>query len=391
MVIICYNKDSFLKLFFHLLPSKDSSSGESFLCLERGDSPLMGKSLSVLIGATLRASTAADINKELKALSKQLETIKVKVNFGRNLDSSFKKIVQGFKKARVSAQGLSTSVVNTISRIRELNGEVQKLAERLNSIRNARITINNTARNPSESWKDAQANLNRQMENSIVNLRSRFGGMFNEAEFREIYNINSRIESVLQNQNATWDDIRREIDACRGNARLFQSNLTASQRAANQLRQQTQLISDSMSRFAQFYVFGELFRLAKMGLRGIYTAIKDVDTSMVELKKVTDETEQTYAKFQQTAGKTAKQLGVTLTDYIDATTNFARMDVGGFEAAQEVAKTANIMQAVAEDLDADTASSYLISTMKAFDIEAKDTIRIVDVLNNIDRCPCMET
>ena len=59
------------------------------------------------------------------------------------------------------------------------------------------------------------------------------------------------------------------------------------------------------------------------------------------------------------------------------------MGVGTLAEAQEIAKVSNIMQAVAEDLDADTASSYLISTMSAFKIEAKDTIKIVDTLNNV--------
>ena len=74
-----------------------------------------------------------------------------------------------------------------------------------------------------------------------------------------------------------------------------------------------------------------------------------------------------------------------MTDYIDAVTNFARMDVGGFEAAQEVAEVANIMQQVSESLTADQASEYLISTMKGFGYEADNAIEIVDILNNLDR------
>lgn len=82
------------------------------------------------------------------------------------------------------------------------------------------------------------------------------------------------------------------------------------------------------------------------------------------------------------AADKAKKLGITISDYIDSTTNFARSGYD-FVDAQTVAETANIMQMVSENMTADEASEYLISTMAGFQIEAENTLDIVDALNNV--------
>lgn len=463
----------------------------------------MANRLNVLIGATLRSSTASDLNKELKELSKKIDGIKVKISFGKDFTDAIKTITKGFNKARASSQGLNTSVVNTISRVRELRSEVNQLASSLSAIRNTRINISANAdsadrtnsissgdsfrqserelRKLQQKWADTQANLERRMENSIINLRSRYGDAFDEDAFRDIYNINDRIEDLLSRQNTTWADIRREIDACTGEARIFQStlaaanrtdnnierqiqqqtdlqrrwadtyarmqaqmensivslrsrysgsfdesafrslynnlssrvlpllqrqdatwadirreiddcngevrlfqtNLTASVRQARELNSQTALLNSTLGRFTQFYGLGEVFRGFKTAVVDIAQNIREIDTAMVELKKVTDETAYTYENFLDGSADKAKELGITMTDYINAVTNFARMDVGGFEAAQQVAEVANIFQQVSENLTADQSSEYLISTMKAFGYEANNAIEIVDVLNNL--------
>ena len=48
---------------------------------------------------------------------------------------------------------------------------------------------------------------------------------------------------------------------------------------------------------------------------------------MTELRKVTDETEATYAKFLDTAGQTGARIGATVSDFVNATADFARLNI----------------------------------------------------------------
>ena len=104
---------------------------------------------------------------------------------------------------------------------------------------------------------------------------------------------------------------------------------------------------------------------------------------MTELKKVTDESEASYNNFLQTASKTAGTIGSTVSDFTDATANFARLGYSMDESA-EMAKTAIVYKNVADGLDTvEESTNSIISTMKAFGIESSDTMGIIDRFNEV--------
>jgi hypothetical protein len=53
--------------------------------------------------------------------------------------------------------------------------------------------------------------------------------------------------------------------------------------------------------------------------------VRDIDSALTELKKVTDETEETYSKFIDTASKTAAKVGSTIKDVVSSTADWARL------------------------------------------------------------------
>jgi TP901 family phage tail tape measure protein len=104
---------------------------------------------------------------------------------------------------------------------------------------------------------------------------------------------------------------------------------------------------------------------------------------MTELKKVTDETDASYKNFLSNSGKSAQQIGTTIDDYIQSTADFARLGYN-FEESQGLAKVANIYNVVGDDLEGiGEATSDLISILKAFDLQADDSISVVDKLNEV--------
>jgi hypothetical protein len=55
--------------------------------------------------------------------------------------------------------------------------------------------------------------------------------------------------------------------------------------------------------------------------------VRDIDLALTELKKVTDETEETYRKFLDTTSKTAAKVGSTIKDVISSTADWARLNI----------------------------------------------------------------
>lgn len=113
------------------------------------------------------------------------------------------------------------------------------------------------------------------------------------------------------------------------------------------------------------------------------TYVKEIDSALTELKKVTDETDQTYQDFLQTASQTASVIGSNVADFTNATADFARLEYSIDEAAN-LAKSASVYKNVGDGIeDVSQASESIISTMKAFGIEANDAMGIVDRFNEV--------
>ena len=116
------------------------------------------------------------------------------------------------------------------------------------------------------------------------------------------------------------------------------------------------------------------------GFRQLLENVKDLDTAMVNLRKVTDESEATYSDVFKNATESAKELHTEITNIIEATAEYAKLGYN-INEAQELAKASVVYQNVGEISSAEEASQSIISTMKAFGIEAENVMEIVDKFN----------
>lgn len=69
-----------------------------------------------------------------------------------------------------------------------------------------------------------------------------------------------------------------------------------------------------------------IYRLISVVRQGI-NYVKEIDAAMTELRKVTDETEESYNKFLNTAAKTADKVGSTIKEIVSSTADWARLNI----------------------------------------------------------------
>lgn len=127
--------------------------------------------------------------------------------------------------------------------------------------------------------------------------------------------------------------------------------------------------------------FGSFYEIIAQIRRG-FEYVKEIDTALTELKKVTNETDATYSKFLQTASQTASVIGSTVANITTMTAEWARLGYTIQESA-DLAKSTGILLNVSEFTDATTASEALISTIQAFQYTADESMHVVDVLNEV--------
>ena len=127
----------------------------------------------------------------------------------------------------------------------------------------------------------------------------------------------------------------------------------------------------------------QVINMVEQGLRQIYQNVVNIDSAMTELKKVTNETDNTYDAFLDDAGTRAKNLGASISDIVTASADFARLGYN-LKDSKELADAAVLYQHVGDGISSvNDASESIISTMKAFGVEAKDVTSIVDKFNEV--------
>ena len=145
-----------------------------------------------------------------------------------------------------------------------------------------------------------------------------------------------------------------------------------------------------MDIFKDKVIYGAAANLA--GMIGIYDIINvgrqavdiviDLNTQITELAKVSEDSmSQIYDDFNSYA-EIAKDIGGTISDTISATSDWSR---NGYSIpdSKELAKVALLYKNVGDGIDIDTANESLISTLRGFEMEAKDALDIINIFNEV--------
>lgn len=221
--------------------------------------------------------------------------------------------------------------------------------------------------------------------------------------------------STLDNKIATWmennskasrdfgasiDNLRSRLASLDASGTATTSQLNAIEQEFNEVRQAaiaTGQVGSSVGSQLQG-AFQSILRYVSVStviyqsisaFKQMYQNVYDIDVEMTELKKVTNETAESYSRFLKNAGSASKEIGTTIKDLVSSTADFARLGYS-FADSQELAKVANIYSVVGDEIDSiDTATKSLISTMTAYSSQMDSmsqgefAMSIIDKFNEI--------
>ena len=215
------------------------------------------------------------------------------------------------------------------------------------------------------------------------------------------YTITRYVESNKKIQGnkdimASYDSIVSSISQAQKSEDISYLNKTLNKQSAAvaKLKQKVQELGLEGKTVSQVFqdLFGQHFNtmiamgalhLMQNSLRQVYQNVLDIDTAMTELKKVTDETSESYAAFLDRSASTAKELGADVSDLINTTADWARLGYN-VEDSEQLARVSTLYKNVGDSIDsASQASEYLISTLKGFNLDASSAQHVLDVINAV--------
>lgn len=268
------------------------------------------------------------------------------------------------------------------SSLRESGVAAKDLAEFMSLVAGATKTATQQAKEFNDA-EDMKRNINsweKSMRNTMYTAQRYFnnnskisGNTEAYARFVDFFDTyNEMLEKgdiTKKNSNQMtkdWADLKKYIQ----DAGLETDKLSVKLKKLFEVNIKSQLANQVINAFQQ-------------GLRQVYQNVVDIDSAMTELKKVTDETSGAYSKFLSEAGDRAKNLGVSISDVVNATADFARLGYN-LEEATQISDSAVMFKQVGDGVQSmDDATSDIISAMKAFNIEADKSLTITDRYNAV--------
>ena len=281
------------------------------------------------------------LSESVRGTSRALdEAKKAQANLNKALDSGdSNKIIQAYKEYAEQVKITDSAIRQMEIHQRALNDEqaLNKRRDTLSQNIDKWLSYNSGA---SEKFKNQMRDIQRQLKSVDATRLNHL-----EAEFRR---LDTQAEMAGQKVMSFGDRLKLQI-----------------------------------SRFGAYLSVSQAIMAVGRGAREAFENVKNLDSAMTELKKVTDETDATYANFLQSAKSKAIDLSTTMTDFINSTADFARLGYS-FTEAQDLASVASKYNVVGDNLESiDEATGHLISTMRAFQMESSDAISIVDKLNEV--------
>ena len=342
---------------------------------------------------------------EAKAFTVVIDNVESILNkTADGVEVSARKIREALNGAFDSAK-ISTSTKDFTSKAQEAfdkftlkhggNSNWSKVAETVNDVRQSIANI------------DSQGKLNefkQKLSDIVVKLNNigkdnKLGKLFDgeTRTFKDINEVRANIDSLFASMGKVneksirvtgTDKLTAEVKLANGEIRKMAVSLDSNNFARfvdkgivefGRLRSAAESVFKGIQSMVRIYLSPQDFiRYFRQG----FDAVKEVDTAMTELKKVSDASPSDITAYFGDAVASAKELGSSVNEMIGATADWQRMGYN-LPDSRELGEIAVLYKNVGDGIDVDTANESLVSTMQGFQLQAKDAMSVIDAFNAV--------
>lgn len=298
---------------------------------------------------------ASKINEELNKF-RSLEGLSKTDAFStlfKNAESDLSKLNQEFNDGRISVTGY----VN----------EINKINSDLLSNKNALKIIDEDTLKDSNSLEATMNNL----AQSIFNADGK------SLKFNKDTN---KLTGEFKTQKGEIQKLTLYVNKA-GNAINYsfsgqpKENVNSMTKAFDLLGKKFRDLGAYLTSFVGFY---EIWGAIKQGVG----YVKDFDSALTEMRKVSDETVTSLREYQKASFDVADSVGATALEIQSSTADWQRLGYA-IDEANELSKLTNIYKNVGDNMNIEDATSSMVSTLEGFQLEAEKAKDIVDIFNEV--------
>lgn len=312
------------------------------------------------------------IDKTTEKVTK-LKTVMDKIN-SYSLDASISKVTMKYSQYAGSGHAKLSEIETDLK-------EIQSLQNKLNS---------GSSDNMVKDYDKLQSTL-KKVQNNLTIVASEGSKAVSSLQVK---NLDNKIQVWCNNNTKAVKVYGESIEELRKNlqnvtdvkglnniSNQFKSIQTEAKATGNYGKSLTDQFKSAAASMTGFVTAGAALGTVTSTLKDMYNNVVQIDTAMTNLYKVTDETSATYDSFLSKSYSNAQELGKSVSDVIEQTSEWAKLGYS-LDESTSLSKISSIYSNVGE-LSNERSVSDLVTAMKAFNIEAKDAITIVDSLNKL--------
>lgn len=215
------------------------------------------------------------------------------------------------------------------------------------------------------------------MATEVQNLQTRYKDIVPSKQLNEFQAALSRLNSTsLKGLQSEIKDLDNQFKKLTADTKMNGVNVSNHDSMG-----MSSLLSKDLIAFASWKIIGDAVMLAYRSIGDSVKFVYDMDTALVSLKKITQETSETYRQFAIDSNDVAKNLARGTTEVVDATVAWKKAGYSLNEAKQ--LSTTTLIGANVGDVDVKSIQEYLVAPLKAWNIQAQDSIGILNVMNNV--------
>lgn len=219
------------------------------------------------------------------------------------------------------------------------------------------------------------------MLDSIRGMRGKDGAFIQGDNLTELNKLEKTIQGfdpTSKNFAKNMRDADLELKKIKTTTSIFKKEVQDANKYTNIFGQS---LFEAGKKFAGWLFVGNIIMSVANAVRHGIATIKELDAEMINLRKVTDATNEEYKKFIKSAIEVGNALGQSTQNVIRATTEWARLGFTMKESLELADKS--LMLANVGDMDVEKATQQLISTLHGFNMEARDANIILDQMNEV--------
>ena len=310
-------------------------------------------------------------NSEYLSIKKIADAITEASNRMRILKNDGKSDIfqNAFQNAEMEVDSLNNSLMNGQITLTEYRSAFSKIAQDLKLQENAVGIVN------PEDIAD--------VDNLRATLKEYINYITNaEIENEKFNESGQKLSGTFKNAKGEIQDVSVSIKTLSDGTKIVTSNLGTTRKEVTNLSKFMDELSMKFRNLGTYLLsfvgFYEVWGAIRQGV----TYVRELDTALTEMRKVSDETVSSLKEFQQESFGIAKSVGSTAKEIQNSTADWLKLGYAMDEASR-LAETTAIYKAVGDNMDIQSATESMVSTLEGFQLEAEQAGNVLDQFNEV--------